>query len=42
MIAQIYTEFLHSIGVVDKKKFAVENKWYKDKITPEVSVSCAS
>ncbi|EXA44124.1 hypothetical protein FOVG_05627 [Fusarium oxysporum f. sp. pisi HDV247] len=38
MIAQIYTEFLHSIGVVDKKKFAVENKWYKDKITPEVSI----
>ncbi|KAK2478877.1 hypothetical protein H9L39_08251 [Fusarium oxysporum f. sp. albedinis] len=37
MIAQIYTEFLHSIGVVDKKKFAVENKWHKDKITPEVS-----
>ncbi|KAG6982681.1 Protein CfxQ-like protein [Fusarium oxysporum f. sp. conglutinans] len=38
MIAQIYTEFLHSIGVVDKKKFAVENKWYKNKITPEVSI----
>ncbi|KAI3585447.1 hypothetical protein IWW34DRAFT_801302 [Fusarium oxysporum f. sp. albedinis] len=38
MIAQIYTEFLHSIGVVDKKKFAVENKWHKDKITPEVSI----
>ncbi|RKK45631.1 hypothetical protein BFJ67_g8653 [Fusarium oxysporum f. sp. cepae] len=38
MIAQIYTEFLHSIGVVDKKKFAVENKWYKDKITPKASI----
>ncbi|RKK67190.1 hypothetical protein BFJ69_g14744 [Fusarium oxysporum] len=38
MIAQVYAEFLHSIGVVDKKKFAVENKWYKDKITPEVSI----
>ncbi|KAJ4127593.1 hypothetical protein BFJ63_vAg16761 [Fusarium oxysporum f. sp. narcissi] len=38
MIAQIYTEFLHSIGVVGKKKFAVENKWYKDKITPEASI----
>ncbi|RKK82176.1 hypothetical protein BFJ71_g15360 [Fusarium oxysporum] len=38
MIAQIYTEFLHSIGVVDKKKFPVENKWYKDKITPEASI----
>ncbi|KAJ9421453.1 hypothetical protein FOXG_18915 [Fusarium oxysporum f. sp. lycopersici 4287] len=40
MIAQIYTEFLHSIGVVDKKKFAVENKWYKDKITLEASILC--
>ncbi|KAL9567858.1 hypothetical protein ACKAV7_008161 [Fusarium commune] len=38
MIAQLYAEFLHSIGVVGKTKFAVENKWYKDKITPEVSI----